>query len=151
MELTIKKFISNNEGRRNKPYKCPAGCNTIGVGWNMDAHPLPAPIQEYLNQHGEITEEMIDNLLEISILSATADCEDLFPDFDNFSNVRRIALVDFLFNIGKKKAMQFAKSIHKINIGHWQDAAEAMRQSLWAKQVKSRAVKVIDMIERGIT
>lgn len=147
--MTIKEFITNNEGRRKNPYKCPAGFNTIGVGWNMDAHPLPAPMQSYLDEHGEITEEMIDNLIEISILSATSDCEDLFPDFDNFSDTRRMALIDFLFNLGKKKAMQFTKSIHKINIGHWQDAANAMRESLWAKQVKNRAVIVTAMIEEG--
>lgn len=147
--MTIKEFISNNEGRRNKPYKCSAGFNTIGVGWNMDARPLPAPVQDYLDEHGEITEEMIDDLLEVSILSAIADCEDLFPDFDNFSDARRMALVDFLFNLGRKKAMQFVNTIHLINIGHWKDAAEAMRKSLWAKQVKKRAEIVTDMIEEG--
>jgi lysozyme len=92
---------------------------------------------------------MIDDLLLRSIAVARVDCEDLFPEFDSFSENRRIALTDFLFNVGKKTAMQFARTIHLINIGHWEDAAIAMRQSKWAKQVKGRAVLVTKMIEEG--
>jgi len=147
--MTIIEFISNNEGRKKKPYRCSQGFLTVGVGYNIDAHPLPVEMQSYLDEHGEITEAMIDQLLEVSIPIATEDCAALFPDFDTFSDNRKMALIDFLFNVGMKTAMQFDKSIHLINIGHWEEAAINMRKSRWAQQVKKRAVTVTKMIEEG--
>lgn len=73
--MTICEFIEKHEGRQNKPYKCPAGFNTIGVGWNIDAHPLPERIAKYLKQHGEITDEMIDELLKKSLVRTYYDCK----------------------------------------------------------------------------
>ena len=35
-------FVKTNEGFRSMPYKCPAGKWTIGYGFNMDAHGIPA-------------------------------------------------------------------------------------------------------------
>ena len=103
--MTTQKFIEGHEGRRNKPYKDTAEPpkTTLGVGWNMDANPLPDDIQEYLNANGEITDEMVDRLFSISLDRATVGCKDLFPDFDNFSDNRKMALIDFTFEMGDRR------------------------------------------------
>lgn len=147
--MTIKELLIKHEGVRNKPYKCPAGFNTIGVGYNFDANPLPSDIADYLNKNGKITNDMIDRLLFLSVSTATADCHSLFPEFDNFTEARRMALVDFLFNIGKKRAMGFRKAIAAINTGRWEDAAKEMRDSNWFRQVPNRAKEITEMIEEG--
>ena len=147
--MTIQELLKKHEGVRNKPYKCPAGFNTIGVGYNFDANPLPEDIGLYLNKNGKITNDMIDRLLFLSISAATADCHSLFPGFDNFTEARRMALVDFLFNIGKKRAMGFQKAIAAINTNRWKDAAKEMRDSNWFRQVPNRAKEVTEMIEEG--
>ena len=147
--MTIKELLKKHEGVRNKPYKCPAGFNTIGVGYNFDANPLPSDIAGYLKKNGKITDGMIDRLLFMSVSAATADCHSLFPEFDNFAEARRMALVDFLFNIGKRRAMGFLKAIAAINTGRWKDAAKEMRDSAWFSQVKGRAVEITEMIEEG--
>ena len=147
--MNLTEFITENEGRRKKPYKCPAGFNTIGVGWNMDSNRLPRSVQEYLNDHGEITEEMIDMLLDLSISRALNDCASLFPDFNNFSANRKIALTDFLFNVGYRRAIQFIKAIHAINVKDWDKAADEMIDSKWFVQVPNRALKVVDMVRNG--
>lgn len=147
--MTIEQFIENHEGRRKKPYKCPAGANTIGVGYNFDANPLPKKIADYLKEHGEITDAMIDQLLKDSILTAVIDCDSLFPDFEHFSDNRRMALIDFLFQLGKTRASKFHHAIAAINTGRWNDAANAMRDSAWAHQVPHRAEEVTELIEEG--
>lgn len=147
--MTIQELLKRHEGIRNKPYKCSAGFNTIGVGFNFDANPLPEDIEIYLKKNGKITDDMIDRLLFKSISAATADCHSLFPEFDNFGEARRMALVDFLFNIGRKRAMGFRKAIAAINTGRWEDAASEMRKSTWFNQVKGRAAETIEMIEEG--
>lgn len=132
---TIEQFITRHEGRRRKPYKCPAGFNTIGVGWNMDANPLPKKIRDYLKEHGEITDKMVDDLLRISIGVAVTGCLDLFPDFEKFSDNRRMALIDFVFNLGEHRTSHFVNTIAAINTGRWEDAAQGIRKSLYWKQL----------------
>ena len=147
--MTIFDLIENHEGRRNAPYLCPAGAKTIGVGWNMDANPLPNDIAEHLRRNGHITDDMIDQLLAISVRHATADARSLFPDFDNFTERRRMALVDFLFQLGYRRARGFAKSIAAINTGRWEDAAKEMLNSTWATQTPRRAKTITDMVAEG--
>ncbi|MFZ2406570.1 MAG: glycoside hydrolase family protein [Methylobacter sp.] len=147
--MTVESFIEKHEGDKLKPYKCPAGFNTIGRGWNFDANPLPKPIADYLKKHGCITQEMSDLLLSLSVKNAISDCLDLFPNWDDISLNRRMALIDFVFQLGKTKALHFHHTIAAINTGRWEDAANHMRQSAWFKQVPKRAQEVTDLIEAG--
>jgi len=147
--MTLKEFITSHEGKRLKPYKCPAGKNTIGVGYNFDSNHLPSDIETYLKTNGQITEEMSDRLLNISISRAAHDCLSLFPSFNDFSENRKMALIDWMFNLGLTKASRFIRTVHCINTGHWDGAANNMRQSLWARQVGRRAVEVTYLIENG--
>jgi lysozyme len=147
--MNTEQFIEKHEGRKLKPYKCPAGANTIGVGWNMDANPLPGAIGRYLKENGRITNEMADQLLSISIKVAASDCEDLFPGFDTFTDNRKIALIDFLFQLGKSRALKFVHAVAAINTGRWDNAATEMRNSAWAAQVPNRAKEVTGLIETG--
>jgi GH24 family phage-related lysozyme (muramidase) len=132
---TIEKFIERHEGRRNKPYKCPASKNTIGVGWNFDDNPLPKSIADYLEVHGEITDDMVNLLLSLSVKNAIKDCLDLFPTWDSISLKRRMALIDFVFQLGKHRTSHFVNTIAAINTGRWEDAAEGIRKSLYWKQL----------------
>ncbi len=128
--MTITELLTSHEGRKRKPYKDTATPpkRTIGVGWNFTDRPLPAPIKAYLDEHGEITEEMIDTLLEISIKEATQDCKDLFPDFDSFTENRQMALIDLIFNMGRFKiSHKFPTFCHNINIKDWQGAANELK------------------------
>jgi lysozyme len=132
---TIEEFITRHEGDRLKPYKCPAGKNTIGRGWNMDANPLPNHIEKYLKKHGCITQAMSDQLLSISIEVAILDCKDLFPNFETFTAKRKMALIDFVFQLGLSRARKFYHTIAAINTGRWEDAAEGIKKSLYWKQL----------------
>jgi lysozyme len=147
--MDVRELIEKHEGRRNKPYKCPAGKMTIGVGYNFDDNPLPSDIAAYLKKNGEITEDMIDRLLFISVGVAAFDCYKLFPDFNNFSENRQAALTDWMFNLGYPKASKFYNAITAINAGNWQLAATHLSRSLWYEQVPNRAEEICKMIEEG--
>lgn len=147
--MTVYDLIEKHEGRKAKPYKCPAGHDTIGVGWNMEANPLPPAIAEHLKKHGRITQEMIDELFQTSVRQAVADCRVLFPEFDLFSDARRMALIDFVFQLGFARARRFVHSIAAINTNRWADAAKEMLKSRWAEQTPKRAETITDMIEEG--
>ena len=147
--MTVQEFITKHEGIKNKSYKCPAGKTTIGVGHNIDAKGLPKDIADYLKKNGQIIDEMIDRLLIIDIGHAVSDCKKLFPDFDRFTPNRKMALTDFLFQLGYERARKFVHSIAAINTGRWEDAAKEMLDSSWAKQTPNRAQEVTELIEEG--
>ena len=146
---TIKELLTLHEGRKNKPYKCPAGKNTIGVGRNFDDNPLPPDIADYLKKNGQITDEMIDQLLETDIRHVTADCKVLFPSWDSFSPARQMAFIDFVFNVGFGGARKFVHMIAVANTGRWDDVVKELKDSRWAGQVPNRAKDLISMIEDG--
>jgi lysozyme len=147
--MTIYSLLEKHEGRKHKPYRCTGGKRTIGIGHNFDDNPLPPHIADYLKKNGQITDDMVDELLETDILHATADCCVLFPGFDSFSERRKMALVDFVFQLGFNRARKFIHSIACINIGRWEKAGEQMRKSRWAEQTPNRAIEIISMIEEG--
>lgn len=147
--MTIYSLLEKHEGRKHKPYRCTGGKRTIGIGHNFDDNPLPPHIADYLKKNGQITDDMVDELLETDILHATADCCVLFPGFDSFSERRKMALVDFVFQLGFNRARKFIHSIACINIGRWEKAGEQMRKSAWAEQTPNRAMEIISMIEEG--
>lgn len=145
----LKSMLKKHEGLRHRPYKCSAGANTIGVGHNYEAHPLPPDIADFLKYNLWITDSMIDRLLDEDIERAIKDCKTLFPDWDNFTDRRQQALVDFLFNLGLTRASKFRNTIAAINAGRWEDAAVNMTDSVWADQVKGRAKTITTMIKEG--
>ncbi|MCK9570068.1 glycoside hydrolase family protein [Candidatus Pacearchaeota archaeon] len=148
--MTIDQMLAEDEGRKKKKYRCTGGAWTIGIGWNLDANPLPADIDYYLKQNGKITDDMIDRLLDISIRHATADCHVLFPEFKSFTPARQMALINFVFQLGYRRALTFRHAIAAINTGRWADAANEMRASQWYAQTQpSRRDRVIEFIEEG--
>jgi lysozyme len=132
---SLKNMLTRHEGRKKKRYLCSRSHWTIGVGWNIDAWPLPVDIAAYLSVHGEITEGMIDRLLDISITSATNNCRDIYPGFDGFSERRRFALIDFVFNLGAKGATGFKKMRNAIISGDWNEAANQIQDSAYWRQL----------------
>jgi lysozyme len=145
----LKGMLIRHEGLRQRPYKCPAGYNTIGVGHNFDANPLPEDISKCLQQRNKITMEMVDRLLEEDIEIALKACRRLYPGFDNFTENMQIALADFCFNVGEGTARTFKNTNRAINEERWEDAARGFENSKWYSQVGNRAKEIVAMIRGG--
>lgn len=145
----LRDMIKRHEGYHGKPYVCGGGHSTIGWGHNMDDEPLPPHMREYLDAHGQITEAMAEELLTKDIKDATDDCTVLYPDFNQFSPSRKNALIDFLFNVGIKTAMTFKATNLAINEERWNDAANQILKSKYARQVGARAKEVASLLRDG--
>jgi GH24 family phage-related lysozyme (muramidase) len=131
----LKTKLTLHEGRKNKIYTDTVGKVTCGIGHN-------------LSDKG-VSDAVIDLLYQEDVADAIADVKKLIPAFDSLSDNRKIALTDFSFQLGYFKMSQFTNSIALLNSGKFSDAADNMLQSLWAKQVPSRAKEVTDMIRNG--
>ncbi|MFA7212178.1 MAG: glycoside hydrolase family protein [Bacteroidales bacterium] len=148
-EMTLKQLLTKHEGRKNKPYKDTKGLATIGIGHNIDAKGLPDDIEAFLEANGYITDEMIDRLYEMDISDAITDAIRLYPALKSFSEPRIFALIDFVFNVGYKTASTFKNTNKAINEERWDDAADGLLASKYARQVGRRARDVAEMLRDG--
>ena len=132
MSDRLKKLTKEFEGCRLKPYKCPAGKLTIGYGRNLD--------------DVGISQAEADMMFERDFAKAEADVRDICKEFginaDDLIEQRFYVLTDMCFNIGKGGLKKFKKLFSALKKGLYDDAANAMLDSLCAKQVCNRATKL---------
>lgn len=145
---TLRGMLRRHEGLRLKPYPCSNKKMTIGYGWNL-SNPLPKSISAYLNVKGQITEEIAEKLLTISIDSAVRQCWAIWPNFGAFTERRQLALADFVFNVGAGTALKFKRALSAIYDGDWNEAADEFQDSKWFKQVGDRGPEIVGMIRNG--
>jgi lysozyme len=143
--MTLKRQLEGHEGRKNRVYKCTAGKRSIGIGHNIDAKGLPDDIEAFLEDNGYITDEMIDRLFDQDVEDAVSDCERLYPNFASLSEERQNALIDFVFNVGYGTARTFKNTNRAINEERWDDAADGLLASKYARQVGKRAQTIARM------
>jgi lysozyme len=64
-------------------------------------------------------------------------------------DVRRDAIGDMYFNLGAARFLGFKNLILALNAKSWDLAADAVLNSLWASEVKSRASDIASMLRSG--
>lgn len=133
MSNLIEQLI-RHEGMRLKPYYCTAGKLTIGVGRNLD--------------DVGISEQEAKIMLLNDIARCKSDCLRNLPFFIKLSETRQDVLINMCFNMGINGLLKFKNTLKAIEEGRFKDAAQGMLDSLWAKQVKSRAEELSELMEK---
>jgi lysozyme len=146
----IKASLRKEEGLILHVYKCPAGKRTIGYGHNIDAKGLPKYIDFYLSQHGEITLEMAEFLLDVDLMQATSDTVKLFSQtaWEWLTQIRREVLINMTFNMGSLKTWH-----HLIASVEAQDVVgcvQSMTDSKWHEQLPERSGRLIKDFQEAI-
>jgi lysozyme len=127
--------LTTHEGLRLKPYRCPAGKLTIGIGRNLEDK--------------GITEQEARMLLENDIQECLDDLTPLFDDFDALPEPVRQVLVEMRFNLGPGGFRQFKKMIAAVNARNFIEAAVQMKDSRWYRQLGNRADSLTAMMEKA--
>lgn len=106
-----------HEGRRRHPYRCTAGKLSIGVGYNIDDRGLGdlcRAISRTVNLNElysrGLTDTEIDLVLTADILYFESRIAKTFPQYLLLDTVRQRAILDFVFNLGKR-ALGFTRAI----------------------------------------
>ena len=133
--MNLRELLKKHEGLRLKPYVCTAGKLSIGYGRNLDDM--------------GITKEEAEYLLENDIERTIRACRDAFGWFDTLTEARQSVVSSMIFNMGLAGFKKFARTIAHIEAAHYDEAAREMLDSLWAKQVGSRAVELAQMMKEG--
>ena len=133
-ERLIKQLMLH-EGERLKPYTDSVGKTTIGIGRN-------------LTDRG-ISKETSRQMLEEDILDCWTDLN-TFKWFNDLDDIRKSVLLDLRFNLGPYRFRGFKNTLKAVSEGRWEDASKGMLSSLWARQTKSRAVRLAKMMKDGV-
>lgn len=124
-----------DEGMRLHAYEDSVGKWTIGVGRNI-------------SDNGISREEAL-MLLDHDVDRAIADVEKALPWVLTLDPVRQQVLVNMAFNLGIAKLLKFPKTLACIERGDYEQAAQEMGKSLWARQTKDRAVRLAQRMREG--
>ena len=128
----LKDFIIKHEGLSLKPYYCPAGKLTIGVGRNIEDNGI------------SYDEAMF--LLDNDIGRCIKELEGVFDDFSELPENIQIALIDMIFNLGKTRFLKFKNMIQAIKDRDFKRASEEAKNSHWCEQVGRRCDDVVEMM-----
>lgn len=129
--------LIRDEGLRLKPYMDSVGKITIGCGRNLSDKGI---------SHAEAM-AMLDHDIE----ECLADLTGAYPWFLTLNSVRQRVLVNMRFNLGSSRFRGFKRMLRAIAEQEYPTAAGAMRDSVWSRQVKGRALRLIAMMLYGET
>jgi lysozyme len=135
MRDELKKMLVRHEGLRLKPYRCSADKLTIGIGRNLD--------------DVGISNDEAMMLLDNDIAAAEGALRQALPWTESLDDSRKLVLVNMTFNLGIGGLLEFKRTLALIESGRYQEAAGAMLNSKWARQVGSRAVELSKIMETG--
>ena len=147
-----------DEGLKLYPYKCTADRWTIGVGHNFQDNPFSIDeiifigiksrtfdaILEELTKKG-ITHGDALWLLERDVDKAYAQLKKALPWIESKPDAVQRILVNMGF-MGVAKLLKFKNTLEFIRLDKYEEAAKEMLDSLWAKQVKDRAVRLSNIM-----
>ena len=120
---------------RHLSYTDTVGKTTIGYGRN-------------LTDNGLSSREAF-TLLEHDIDEAIADLSATYSWFARLDGVRQRALVNMRFQLGATGLRRFKATLAAIASGDYVQAGDHMQASLWARQVPTRASRIIRMMKTG--
>lgn len=150
-ETCIQRLVVN-EGLMLKPYYCPAGYLTIGIGRNLETNPLTEDEKNFIGHNVKegITNEQAFYLCRNDIKKVKQDLDKFLPWWRELNLDRQFVMIDLCFNLGIKKLLKFQKTLDSIATGFYIRAGEQLLQSLYAKQVGKRAQRNAKCLQTGV-
>jgi lysozyme len=139
-----------HEGCVLKPYRCPAGYLTIGVGRNLETNPLTEEEKRVCGdyKHG-ITRNAAYYLLRHDIERVEKECKKKIAFYTLLDDERQYALLDMCFQLGSAGLLKFKKMLLAMACGYFEDAAKECLNSKYAKQAPKRAKRISETIRTG--
>jgi lysozyme len=135
MREQLKNLLMKQEGIRLKPYVCPMGKLTIGIGRNLEDN--------------GITELEAFMFLESDLSIVEDQVRTMFLWFKDLDSIRQDVVLNMVFNMGLRRFLGFKNFIHGIEIKDYNLASKEMLNSRWAKQVGDRSIELSKMMMFG--
>ena len=76
------------------------------------------------------------------------ECEKLYPYFGELPEEAQQIIANMMFNMGRPRLSKFKKMKQAVDNRDWKEAANQMKSSRWYVQVKNRADRLVNRMER---
>lgn len=127
--------LNIDEARRKKAYRDSVGKLSIGVGRNLDDRGL--------------RDSEIDFMLSNDIDEVADELDRAMPWWRSMNDARQNVLANMCFNLGLDRLQGFKNTLASMRAGKYDEAAEGMLDSLWARQVGERAKRLAARMRKG--
>jgi lysozyme len=121
----IKEHIKEHEGFSKLAYECPHGFITIAWGRNLETT--------------GINKDEAEILLDNDVNDCIADLKRVIKNFDNMPGKAQLVLIDLVYNMGLSKLLGFENFLDSLECGKYEEAAEHLLDSKYARQLKRRS------------
>lgn len=133
-----------------KPYYCPTGHLTLGIGHNIDARAFTNEEKKAIGDWKKgITKNMAYMICRNDVNICLNQLKTL-PFWNRLDLERQYALLDMCFQLGFKGLCGFKKMLEAMRWGKWDKAAAECLNSDYARQTPARAKRIARLIKEGI-
>jgi GH24 family phage-related lysozyme (muramidase) len=98
-----------------------------------------------------VSEQQIETWYVQDSTAAIKIAEELMDkQWVNLTDIRKRAVIDMSFNLGKARLAKFVKFISSMRAGEWNEASKELKDSLWYDQVGYRAKDIQTMVVQNV-
>ena len=165
-----KPLIIRHEGKKACVYLDTKGIKTIGVGYNMQNKDAPEVFKEIGADYKKfengpvtkwkvpcncssvpcLTEEQIEDLLDISLKTAIADARKVIATFDSLCCPVQNVMVDMSFTLGGPRFAHFTTFAYLVTRQYWKAAGDDLTVSKWCmQQAHNRCMEDAGVVREG--
>jgi len=135
----LRKELEVDEGVKYEIYNDHLGYPTFGIG-----HLVIDTDPEYGQEVGTpVSEDRVAEAFDKDVRTVIADCEILYPDFDELPEECQLIIANMMFNMGRPRLKQFKGMKRGVDSRDWNAAADEMIDSNWYRQVPNRAGRLV--------
>lgn len=136
----LREQLEIDEGVVHEIYLDHLGYPTFGIG-----HLVTENDPEHgLDEGTPVDESRCIEAFESDVKIVLADCQILYPDFDDLPEEVQQIVANMMFNLGRPRLTKFAGMKRGVDSQDWDAAADEMVDSRWYRQVGARAERLVD-------
>ena len=136
----LREEIKYDEGSVNMIYLDHLGLATFGIG-----HLVTEWDEEYGWEVGTpVSDDRCKEVFDSDIQIVLADCEQLYPDFNELPEEVQRIIANMMFNMGRPRLSKFKGMKAGVDARDWNKAADEMVDSRWYRQVTNRAERLVE-------
>lgn len=132
-----------HEGYKPYPYKDSRGLWTIGIGHLIGDGSTKGEFAQY-SESNPMPEGEVQELFQKDY-DEHARIAEQYPAYETMNNTGRLALIDMTFNMGDLR-VGWSNTLKLLEEGKYDEAADIIENSLYARQVGNRAKTIASQI-----
>ena len=136
----LRKELEIDEGIKHVTYMCSADRLTFGIGHLV----LPDEPEDNQPVGTPVGADRVTECFDRDVGTVIEESKRLYPQFDNLPEEVKLIICNMLFNLGLPTLSKFKNMQAAINDRLWDQAADAMADSRWARQLPNRSGRLIE-------